>query len=86
MEKTIVVLSYVDECVYCYTSEALVKWFVDTLGNRFRVNFLGYKYWFMLTRISQMTDHSVLVDQARCATYFVAKYLDTATVKTSTKF
>ena len=26
----IVVLSYVDDCVYWYTSEALEKWFVDT--------------------------------------------------------
>ena len=36
----IVVLSYVDDCVYCYTSEALEKWFVETLGNIFHVNFL----------------------------------------------
>ena len=27
----IVVLSYVDDCVYWYNSEALGKWFVDTL-------------------------------------------------------
>ena len=30
----IVVLSYVDDCVYWYTSEALGKSFVDTLGKR----------------------------------------------------
>ena len=35
----IVVLSYVDDCVYWYTSEALVKLFVYTLGKRFHVNF-----------------------------------------------
>ena len=39
----IVVLSYVDDCVYWYTSEALVKLLVDTLGQRFNVNFLGYE-------------------------------------------
>ena len=33
----IVVLSYVDDCVYWYTNEAHAKWFVDTLGNRFHV-------------------------------------------------
>ena len=33
-----------------------------------------------------MKDHSISVGQARCATYIVAKYLDTATVKASTKF
>ena len=43
----IVVLSYVDDCVYWYTNEYLGKWFVDTLGNRFHVNFLGYEHWFV---------------------------------------
>ena len=36
----LVVLSYVDYCVYWYTSEELLKWFVDTLGNIFHVKFL----------------------------------------------
>ena len=81
-----VVLSYVDGCVYWYTSEALGKWFVDTLGKRFHVNFLGYAHWFMSIRIYQMKDHSISVYQARYATSIVAKYLDTATFKASTKF
>ena len=33
-----------------------------------------------------MKDHSISVYQARYATYIDAKYLDTTTVKTSTKF
>ena len=33
-----------------------------------------------------MKDHSISVDQARYDTYIVAKYLDTARVKTSTNF
>ena len=33
----IVVLSYVDDCVYWYTNEDLGKGFVDTLGKRFHV-------------------------------------------------
>ena len=33
-----------------------------------------------------MKDHSIYVDQDRYATSIVAKYLDTATVKLSTKF
>ena len=41
------VLSYDDNCVYWYNSEALGKWFVDTLGKRFHMNFLGYSHWFM---------------------------------------
>ena len=81
-----VVLSYVDECVYWYTSETLVKWCVDALGKRFHVNFLRYSHWFMSIIISKIKDHSISVDQSRYDTSIVAKYLDTATVKASTKF
>ena len=82
----IVVLSYVDDCVYWYKNEDPGKWFVDTLGKISHVNFLGYTHWFMSIRIYQMKDHSISVDQARYATYIVAKYLDTAKVKVSNKF
>ena len=67
------VLSYVDDCVYCYTNEDIGKWFVDTLGKIFHVNLLGYAHWFMSIRISQMKDHYIYVDQARYATSIVAK-------------
>ena len=40
----------------------------------------------MSIRISQLKDHSIYVDQARYDTSMVTKYLDTATVKLSTKF
>ena len=82
----IVVLSYVDYCVYWYTSEALVKKIVKTIGKRFHVNFLGYAHLFISIIISQMKDHSILVDQARYVTSIMANYLDTSVVKTSTKF
>ena len=55
-----VVLSYVDDCVYWYTSDALGKWFVDNLGNIFNVNFLGYEHWFMSIRIYHMQDHYIM--------------------------
>ena len=50
------------------------------------MNFLGYVHWFMSIRISHLKYHSISVDQDRYATSIVAKYLDTATVKLSTKF
>ena len=40
----------------------------------------------MSIRTSQLKDHSISVYQARYATSIVAKYLDTAIVKVSTKF
>ena len=74
-------LSYVDNCLYWYTSEELGKWFWDTLEKRFHVNFIGYSHWFMYSIISQLGDHYILVDQDIYTTYFDAKYLDTDTVK-----
>ena len=80
------VLFYFDDCVYWYTSEAVVKWLVDALGKIFRVTFLGYAHWFMSIRISHINDHYISLDQDIYVTSIVAKYLDTATVKISTKF
>ena len=85
-QKKIVVLSYVDDCVYWYTSEALEKQFVDTLGKRFHMNFLVHAHWFISIRISQMKAHSIEVYHARYATSIVAKYLNNVTAKASTKF
>ena len=69
----IVVLSYVDDCVYWYISESPVKWFVGTLGKRLHVIFLGYAHWFVSIIIYQMKDHSISVDQARYSTSVIAK-------------
>ena len=82
----IAILSYVDDCVYWYKNEDLGKWFVDTLGKRFHVNFMSYAHWFMSIRISQFKYYSISVDQVIYATSIVAKYLDTATVKVGTEF
>ena len=57
-----------------------------SLGKRLHVNFLGYTHWVMSIIISYVRDHSISVDRAIYATSIVAKYLDTATDKTSTKF
>ena len=81
-----VVLSYVYDCVYCYTSETIGKWFMYALGKIFYVNLLGYAHWFMSIIISQMKDHSIYLYQAIYTTSIVAKYLDTDTVKTIKKF
>ena len=79
-------LYYVDDCIYWYISEELGKWFVDTLGNIFNLNFLGYEHCFMSIRISQLNYHSISVDQARYATSVVAKYLNTDTIKENSNF
>ena len=82
----LVVLSYVDECVYLYTSEEPWSWFVDTLKNMFHVKFLGYAHLFMSISISQLEDHSISAYQSRYATYVVANYLYTNTIKENKSF
>ena len=77
----LVVLSYIDDCIYWYTYEELRNWFVGTLLNRFLVKFLGYSHLFMSVSISQLKDHSISADQDRYASSVVAKYLDNVTIK-----
>ena len=81
-----VVLSYVDDCVYRYTSEELGKWFLGTLVKIFHVKFLGYEHWFMSIRILHLRDHYISLDQDRYDTYVAAKYLDTSTIKENSGF
>ena len=59
---------------------------MDSLEKRLHVNFLGYAHWFMPIRIYHMKYHSISMNKSRYATSSVAKYLDTDTVKASTKF
>ena len=68
----LVVLFYVDACVYWYTSEKLGKWFVDILEKRLNMNLLRYSHWFMSIRIPQIKDHYISVDPARYSTSVVA--------------
>ena len=77
----LVLLFYIDGCVYWYKYEELGKCFVVTPGKIFRVNFLGYAHWFMSINISQIKEQSISMDQAIYATYVVTNYLDTTTKK-----
>ena len=86
MEQIFVVLSYIDDCVYWYTAETLGKWFLDTLGKRFHMNFLVSAHWFMSIRISHMKYHSISVYQDRYDTSILYKYLYTSIVNKSIKF
>ena len=54
---------------------------MDTLGKILYVNFLVYADSFKYIRISQLKEHYISVDNYRYATYDVAKYLDTVTIK-----
>ena len=55
----LVLLSCVDDYVYWFTSEEVVKWFVDTLRKIFHVELLSYENWVIFIRISQLKDHYI---------------------------
>ena len=76
-------LYYIDDFVCWYTSEELGKGFWDTLLKILHMNFLGYPHWFISISISQLNYHCISVDQDRYATYVVAKFLYTTTIKKS---
>ena len=61
------------------------KCFVDTLGNIFRLNFLGYEHCFMSIRISQLKYHYISVDYTSYAIY-VAESIYILPPKTKLKF
>ena len=61
--SNLVVLSYVDDFVYCCTYECLGKWFMYKLVNILHVNFLGYAHWFMYFIISQLKVHFISLDK-----------------------
>ena len=55
-DSKLVVLSYVDDCVYLYTSQKPGKCFMDTVGKILHMNLLVYAHWFMSIKISQLKD------------------------------
>ena len=77
----LVVFSCVDNCLYWYKYDELGNCFLGALGKRLHINVLGYAHMFMSIRISQLWAHYILVYQDIFATYNVANYLDTATIK-----
>ena len=62
------------------------KLFVDTLGKRVHVTFLGYEHWYMSISTSKLKYHYISVLQDKYSTSVVAKHLDTATIKENSKF
>ena len=82
----LVVLSYVDDCICWYTPKEIGKWFVDTLGKIFILNFLGFSHWFMYSRISQLKEHCISLDKARYAISDVKKDLEIVIITKKSKF
>lgn len=74
-------LNYIDDMLYYGTTEAIVKQFKEQLQQRFNVEFLGQAHWYLATRINQLSNFDIEIDQSRYCMAIIKKYLETAGAK-----
>jgi hypothetical protein len=77
----IFVLNYVDDMLYFGTCDSEVKMFEERLQQRFNLELLGQAHWYLATRISQLSNFDIELDQSRYCQSIVKKYLETAGTK-----
>jgi hypothetical protein len=72
------VLNYVDDMLYhCRDTEKLIE-FEQKLRARFNLELIGQAHWYLGTRINQLANYDIELDQSRYCAAIVKKYLDAA--------
>jgi hypothetical protein len=71
-DGSIYILNYVDDMLY-FGTKALQK--------RFNLELMGFAHWYLATRINQLANFGIELDQSRYCQSIVKKYLDTAGAK-----
>jgi hypothetical protein len=79
-------LSYVDHMLYYGTSEVKVIHFEELLKARFNVEFMGQAHWYLSTRINQLQNFDIELDQYWYSLSMVKRYLENVVVKKVQKF
>jgi len=77
----IYVLDYVDDMLYYGTNEASINEFEQQLQKRFNLELMGQAHWYLSTRINQLSNYDIELDQSRYCKAIVKKYLDIAGTK-----
>ncbi len=77
----IFLLNYVDNMLYFGMLEAKVKKFEELLKSRFDLKFMGQAHWYLSTRISQLQNFDIELDQSRYCNSIVKHYLENAGAK-----
>ncbi len=80
-EGKIYVLNYVDDMLYFETNEETTKWFKQQLNNHFNLEFLDQAHWYLATRINQLANFDIELDQSHYCLAIVKRYLDTPETK-----
>jgi hypothetical protein len=74
----IYLLNHVDNMLYYGTDAAKVQAFEKELRECFNLELLGNAHWHLGSRIHQLQDYDIEIDQSRYCKSIVGKYLDTA--------
>jgi hypothetical protein len=72
------VLNYVDDMLYYCKDPVRLREFEEKLRARFNLELIGQAHWYLGTRISQLANFDIELDQSRYCAAIVKKYLDVA--------
>jgi hypothetical protein len=75
------VLDYVDDMLYYGLDDLKVKEFKQSLQQHFNLELMGQAHWYLSTRINQLSNYDIELDQSRYCKAIVKKYLDSADTK-----
>jgi hypothetical protein len=59
----IFLLNYVDNMLYFGTDSGEVLWFEQALKGRFNLELMGQAHWYLATRINQLSNFDIELDQ-----------------------
>lgn len=74
-DKFLYLLNAVDDQLYFSNSDELRKDFETKLSKRFEVELLGQAHWYLQARVTQHSDYSITLDQARYSALISARFL-----------
>jgi len=74
----IYILNYVDDMLYYCKDPVKLREFEEKLRARFNLELIGQAHWYLGTRINQLANYDIELDQSRYCAAIVKKYLDVA--------
>jgi hypothetical protein len=72
------VLNYVDDMLYYCKDSTKTKEFEEKLRARFHLELMGQAHWYLGTRINQLSNYDIELNQSRYCLSIIKRYLETA--------
>ena len=72
------VLNYIDDMLYYSTNTEKLREFEEKLKSQFNLELVGQAHWYLGTRINQLANFDIELDQSRYCMSLVKKYLNAA--------